>query len=144
MNLFDLAIRISYVDLLPLVLLAQGDAGGGGGGKGGGGGGGSLFENVGLFAPLLIIMVLFYFLMMRPQQRERAALQKLLDSLKKNDRVLLRSGIVGTVVNVQKDARFVTVKIDESTNTKVRVLRASIEKVLTEEDLDDEKKKDGN
>jgi preprotein translocase subunit YajC len=88
-------------------------------------------------------MVLFYFMMMRPQQRERAKMQEMLDKLKKNDRVLLRSGIVGTIVNIQKDSPYATVRIDEGNNTKVRVLRATIEKVLTAEDVD-EKKPEGD
>jgi preprotein translocase subunit YajC len=137
MKFFDLVDRFAHVDLVSLLLLAQGEKGAG---KAAEGAGGSVFDNLGMFAPILIIMVLFYFLMMRPQQRERAEMQKLLDSLKKNDRVLMRSGIVGTIVNIQKDSRYATVKIDESTNTKVRVLRAAIEKVLTDEVEEVEKK----
>jgi preprotein translocase subunit YajC len=101
---------------------------------------GSIFGNYGFFLPILIVMVLFYFMMVRPQQRERKQMQLMLDNLKKNDRVLLQSGIVGSVVNLQQDAKFVTIKVDESTNTKLKVLRSAIARVITE-DEDEEKKK---
>ncbi|MEQ8791102.1 MAG: preprotein translocase subunit YajC [Pirellulaceae bacterium] len=134
-----MAERIAYSDLAMWVVFAQAkDGAEKKAADDAGPFGGSLLT----FAPLVIIMVLFYFMMMRPQQRERAKMQEMLNNLKKNERVLLRSGIVGTIVNVQKDSVYATVKIDESTNTKVRVLRTSIEKVITDED-DGDKNSDG-
>jgi preprotein translocase subunit YajC len=83
--------------------------------------------------PLIVIFVLFYFMLIRPERRRRATLGHMLDNLKKNDRVVTVGGIVGTVVNVQKGSEEVTIKVDESTNTKLRVIRSSIARVLGDE-----------
>jgi preprotein translocase subunit YajC len=96
----------------------------------------------GMFTPLRIITlwvpmgVLFYFLLIRPQGRERANRQSLLDSLKKNDRIVTVGGIYGVVTNVQRDSDEVTIKVDEATNTKLRVTRGSIARVLADQAAD--------
>ena len=81
-------------------------------------------------SPFLMIAVLFYLLMIRPERRKRAELTAMLQNLKKNDRVVTIGGIYGTVVNAQKDLDEVTIKVDESTNTKLRMQRSAIARVL--------------
>jgi len=46
------------------------------------------------------------------------------DILTKNDRVQTIGGIIGTVVDIKDDE--VTLKIDESNNTKIKILRSAI------------------
>jgi preprotein translocase subunit YajC len=130
--------HLASLDLPSLLAQAKG---GNGGGQGAGDGG---FFGLPWWAPLPIIVILFYFMLIRPQQRERKTVQQMLDNLKKNDRVLLQSGIVGTIVNIQQDARFVTIKIDESTNTKLKVLRSAISRVVSDDEDDDKKKSEGS
>jgi preprotein translocase subunit YajC len=86
--------------------------------------------------PFVAIFALFYFLMIRPQRREQAKHQALLADLKKNDRVLTSGGIFGVVTNVQREANEVTIKVDEATNTKIRVTLSSVVRVLTDEPSD--------
>ena len=74
--------------------------------------------------PLVAIGVLFYFMMIRPQKREQAKRQSLLDSLKKNDKVV-------TIAAISPDSDEVTVKVDE--NTRMRFRRSSIQQVVTAE-----------
>ena len=104
------------------LLLAQAD----GGGEGGGGG---MF---GLdFLPFLaIIGVLFYFMLIRPERRKRQEMQSLLESLKENDRVVTIGGLIGSVVSFSKSGEEVVLRIDEKTNTKIRVLRSAISRPL--------------
>ena len=73
---------------------------------------------------------LYIFLMVLPQRREQKKAQEFLSSLKKNDQVILQGGILATIMNVQKEQDIITVRIDESTNTKMRVLRSSVVKVV--------------
>ena len=84
-------------------------------------------------SPFILIAVLFYLLMIRPERRKRAELTAMLNNLKKNDRVVTIGGIYGTVVNVQKDLDEVTIKVDENTNTKLRMQRAAIARVIASE-----------
>jgi preprotein translocase subunit YajC len=82
--------------------------------------------------PLVAIGVLFYFMLIRPQRREQAKHQSLLDNIKKNDRVLTIGGIYGVVTNVNREGNEVTVKVDETTNTRLRMTLGSIAKVIVD------------
>jgi len=93
------------------------------------GGGGSGFGSI--FPALALIMVVFYFMLIRPEQNKRKAHQALLNSLKKNDRVVTVGGIYGVVTNVQRDGDEVTIKVDESNNTKIRITFGSVARVIT-------------
>jgi len=86
----------------------------------------------------LIVGILFYMMIIRPQRREKKRRATLLQALKKNDRVVTIGGIIGVVTSVSPEGKEVTLKIDESTNAKIRVLRSSIHEVL-KDDSDDEK-----
>jgi preprotein translocase subunit YajC len=83
---------------------------------------------------ILITGVLFYFMMLRPQKKKEQSLRDRLSSLKENDRVVTIGGIHGVVTNVQRDAERVTIRVDESTGTKIRVNLTAVARVLTGED----------
>ncbi len=82
------------------------------------------------FAPFLLIIGVFWFLMARGRSRERARYEQMLNSLKKGDRVQTIGGVLGTVVDVRDHE--VVVKVDETTNTKVRFVKSAIREVLQE------------
>jgi preprotein translocase subunit YajC len=121
-------------------LLAQ--AGGAAPAKGGGGGGaGDLFG--GSMFPIMIIVtaLMFYLLMMRPEQRKRKEMQKQLESLKKNDHVVTTGGIVGTVLIANEGSKFVTLRIDDTSGAKIKVLRSAIMHVGAVEEAEVDAKK---
>ncbi|HEY2838791.1 MAG TPA: preprotein translocase subunit YajC [Pirellulales bacterium] len=86
-----------------------------------------------LALPLVMIFFMYVMLIQRPQKREQEKRQSMLSALKKNDHVLLSSGIYGVVTNVRDDADEVTVRVDETTNAKLKVTRAAVAKVITDE-----------
>lgn len=90
-----------------------------------------------LMFPLLIILMLGYFLLVRPQQREQANRRQMIEQLKKNDRVVTIGGIYGVVTNVRRDADEVTIKVDETSNTKLRMTLSAVSKVLGEDSSSD-------
>lgn len=94
-------------------------------GQGGGAWGGTIVV-------WLAIILLFVFMIVRPQQKERAKRENMLAGIKKNDRVVTIGGIYGVVTNVQKEQDEITLRIDESTNTKIRVQFGAIGRVLEE------------
>jgi len=83
------------------------------------------------FMPLVLIGVVFYLVLLRPQRREQKRRDDLLKAIKKNDRVVTIGGIIGTVSNIPADGNEVTLKVDD--NTRIRVLRSSIQSVLGDE-----------
>lgn len=88
------------------------------------------------FLPLLVMGFIFYFLVFRPQGRERRQREDMLKSVKKNDRIITVGGIIGTVTSVRDDE--ITIKVDESSNTKITFTRAAIQKIVTTSAAKDE------
>jgi len=93
-----------------------------------------------LLMPFLLIGVVFYFLLIRPQRNEQRRRREMLSQVKKNDRIVTIGGIYGVVANVHSEADEVIIKVDETTNTKLRVTRSSIARVLTDETSDEKSK----
>ena len=60
--------------------------------------------------------------------------RELLDNLKKNDEIVTAGGIKGKVVNIRDGGEFITIRIDENTNTKMQILKKSVIKVLSGEE----------
>ena len=100
---------------MPLFVLAQGASSTGG-------------SSLVIWAPLVLMLVLYYFMLILPQQKERKRRQELLNALKKNDRVVTTSGMIGTVANVSQDGKEITLKFGET--TRIPFLRSAIETVL--------------
>ena len=79
------------------------------------------------FLPLVGLVVLFYFLMIRPQQKRMKLHQQMISNLKRNDTVVLNSGVIGKVVRVEDKevgveiAQGVSVKVVKSMISDVRV-----------------------
>jgi preprotein translocase subunit YajC len=91
--------------------------------------------------PFVAIGFLFYFMLIRPQRKEQSKRQEMLSNVKKNDRVVTIGGIYGVVMNVYREADEITLKVDESTNTKIRVTLSSIARVMGDEPAEEEKSK---
>jgi preprotein translocase subunit YajC len=87
-----------------------------------------------MLLPLIIIFGLFYFLMLRPQKKKEDEFKKLVSDLKENDHIITIGGIHGVVTNVQRDADRVTIRVDESTGTKLRINTSAIARVVTDDD----------
>lgn len=86
--------------------------------------------------PMAVVMVLFYMMMIRPQKRKEQELRDQVNAVKENDRVVTIGGIYGVVTNVQRDQQRVTIRVDESTGTKLRLNMTAIARVLTAEEHD--------
>lgn len=99
---------------------------------------GGFFDTMGFMFPALMAVMLLYFLMTaRPKDKAQAKTSEMLANLKKNDQVITAGGILGTVVNYRSDAEFVTLRIDDSNNSRMQVLAKSIVRVVSDEDAKD-------
>jgi preprotein translocase subunit YajC len=79
---------------------------------------------------MISIALVFWFLFLRPQRKEQQTRQAMISNMKKNDRVVTVGGIYGVVTNVHREADEVTIKVDEATNTKLRVTLGAISRVI--------------
>ncbi len=82
-------------------------------------------------AMLLIFLVLMFAMTAFSQRKEKKKRSRMLESLQKNDKVVTIGGVIGTIVEV-KDSEIV-LKVDESSNTRMRFSRTAIQGVVGEE-----------
>ena len=80
---------------------------------------------------LVLMFVVMYFLLFRGPQKQKQQRKQLVQSLQKNDRVQTIGGIIGTIVDIKSDE--ITLKIDESNNTKIKITPSAIGKNLSKE-----------
>jgi preprotein translocase subunit YajC len=83
-----------------------------------------------------LIFVIFYFMIIRPQQKRQKERQKMLDAVKKGDKVVTGGGIHGTVVGIEEKTALVQI----ADNVKVKVERGSITSVIREAEAEEKPK----
>ena len=79
--------------------------------------------------PFLLIIVVFWFLIIRPQQKRQREAQQLQSALGAGSKVMLTSGIFGTVSEITDD--HIVVEVAEG--VEIKVIRAAIGRVLPED-----------
>ena len=83
------------------------------------------------FIPLILIFGLMYVLMIRPQQRKVKEQQALVSSISAGDEVVLNSGILGRVNEVDGDDPNV-LWIEGYDGVELKVLRADVDRRFNE------------
>ena len=79
-------------------------------------------SGIGQFIPLILIFVIFYFFLIRPQQKKVKEHKIMVDNLKRGDKIVTSSGIIGTVERIIDNEK-AEVLIAE--NVKVEVIKAT-------------------
>lgn len=74
------------------------------------------------FVPLVAIFFIFYFLVISPMRKKQVELEKMIDALKKGDKVVTSGGLYGEVVSVEK----ATLVLKISDSVKVKVLKTAV------------------
>jgi len=92
-----------------------------------------------MLLPFLMIIPLFYLLIILPQRRDKRFREEMMSKLKKNDRVITNAGIIATVTNIKEEE--VTLRIDDSSNARLTVLRSTIARILTGDQAKDKEAK---
>jgi preprotein translocase subunit YajC len=77
------------------------------------------------FVPFIAIIAIFYFLIIRPQSKKQKDTQRMLDALKKGDRVVTIGGIHGVIQTVRDHS--VILKVDD--NVKLEFNRSAVSSV---------------
>lgn len=81
------------------------------------------------FLPLLLILGVFYVLIIRPQQKKVEAAEKLVSALKKGDKVITNSGIVGTITKIDGE-HYAVVEIAKG--VEVKMVKSTISGLVDE------------
>jgi len=78
------------------------------------------------FALLMMYLILF-----KGSRKKQQQHRQMMQELAKNDKVQTIGGIIGTVVDIKDDE--ITLKIDESNNTKMKILRSAISRNVSKD-----------
>jgi preprotein translocase subunit YajC len=77
-------------------------------------------------APFLLIFIVFYLLLFLPQKKKMKEREKMLNSLKRGDRIITIGGIFGTIVNVKGNVLEVMI----SEGVKVTLLKSAVSELV--------------
>lgn len=81
---------------------------------------------------IALMVVAFYFLILRPQKKRQQAVQQTMNSLQPGTRVLLGSGLFGTIVAIGDKQAVVEV----SPGVELTVVKQAIARIVTDADED--------
>lgn len=108
-----------------------GQADPGGTGKTGETGNRGLFGGPQQFVFIGLMLVMMYLILFRGPRKKQQQHKQMMQALVKNDKVQTIGGIIGTVVDIKDDE--ITLKIDESNNTKMKILRSAISRNMSKD-----------
>ena len=80
------------------------------------------------FLPLIIIFIIFYFLIIRPQQKKMKEHKRMINAIKRGDKVVTTGGMIGTVTKVDNNNAHLTIEI--AANVEIKVLRSSVSEIM--------------
>ena len=89
------------------------------------GGGSQQFIFIGL------MLVMMYLILFRGPRKKQQQHKQMMQALSKSDKVQTIGGIIGTVVDIKDEE--ITLKIDESNNTKMKILRSAISRNMSKD-----------
>jgi preprotein translocase subunit YajC len=81
---------------------------------------------------IALLVAAFYFLILRPQRKRQQAMRETMNAISPGDRVMLASGLFGTVVTVGPQQ----VVLEISPGAELTVLKQAISKIVTPADED--------
>ena len=89
-------------------------------------------QNASTFLMIALMVVAFYFLILRPQKKRQQAIQKTMAELTPGTRVLLSSGVFGTIVSLGERQAVIEI----APGVELTVLKLAINRVVTDADED--------
>ena len=77
--------------------------------------------------PFILMFVILYLLIIRPQQKKQKDHQRMVDELKKGDRVVTSGGVHGTITGIKEQEGVLVVQVAKE--VQIEVSRGSISRV---------------
>ena len=75
--------------------------------------------------PILLIFLVFYFFIIRPQKKREDERKRMIEAVRKDDKVVTAGGIHGTVTKVDETS----VLVEVATNVKLRIEKSALASV---------------
>lgn len=91
------------------------------------------------FLPLLVVVVVCYLFMFLPESKRRKKYNNMLSSLKVNDQIVTKGGVIGKLINIQDENITIQTGPDR---VKLKLTKNSIFSVLSEKKTEEVSKKE--
>ncbi len=78
--------------------------------------------SIGAFLPFILIFVVFYFLIIMPQRKQTQEHKKMLDALKRGDKIITNGGIYGRVVDIKENKLIIEI----SKGVEIDILKGAV------------------
>lgn len=75
-----------------------------------------------------LIIFIFYFMIIRPQSKRQKERQKMLEAMKKGDKIVTSGGLHGKIIGMEDK----TVLVEIADNVKVKVEKSAVSAVVPE------------
>jgi preprotein translocase subunit YajC len=85
-----------------------------------------LFSSMYTMWPIILMVVIFYFLLYRPQKKQQKERKEMLDSLKKDAKVVTAGGLYGTIVSLNDE--YIVLRVSDK--VELKFTRSAISQVL--------------
>ena len=85
-----------------------------------------ILQNLGALPIYFLMFVVLYFFMIRPQVKQTKEHNNLISNLKKGDKVVMRDGICGKIVDLIGENKLL---IESSPQTKITVLKTYVSRI---------------
>ena len=85
-----------------------------------------ILQNLGALPIYFLMFVVLYFFMIRPQVKQTKEHNSLISNLKKGDKVIMRDGICGKIVDLIGENKLL---IESSPQTKITVLKTYVSRI---------------
>jgi len=84
----------------------------------------NILQTLGPLPIYLLIFLVIYFIMIRPQVKQQKEHSKMLENIKKGDKVITKGGLIGKIATIKgKDKEIVELEVN---NSKIDILKAYI------------------
>ena len=91
----------------------------------------NILQTLGPLPIYLLIFLVIYFIMIRPQVKQQKEHSKMLDDIKKGDRIITKGGLIGTISNIKgKNKEIVELEIN---NSKIDVFKTYISSIYNKQ-----------
>lgn len=75
-----------------------------------------------------LIIFIFYFMIIRPQSKRQKERQKMLEAMKKGDKIVTSGGLHGKIIGMEDK----TVLVEIADNVKVKVEKSAVSAIIPE------------
>ncbi len=78
---------------------------------------------------MLIFILIFYFMLIRPQNKQRQAINNMINNLKIGDKIITKGGIIAQISQIKEETLIIEVEV----GTKLEILKHAVVSLINDD-----------